>query len=243
MKRIRRDPGIIDGVSPIYLCEISSKRRYEFSDLARIYFGRLASAVVSLAVILYSFICIWIGLIPIGTALATVIPFDSRLLAQCTSEDFRLAIHPNGPCWNSYTVSVVMVIVAVSLVLPFELGHLEVMQWVMGFIRLGVLITIIVYAFVGSLSTEKSVPWTKFHLTGWLKGISVCMYYFLACQNLPSVVQPLKDKSNMFSIIIATVLTAAIVYSVVGILVAIRFGSDVNEWAALNWVIREGLYN
>ena len=231
--------GAIDKSSPTWpfcLCEISSRNRYEFCDLAHIYFGRLASSAVALVLISYLFLVFWISCIPAGTALATVIPFSGDTLSKCASSDFRLAIHPDGSCWNSYAISILMLVAVILFGFLFELGHLEVVQWVVGLMRLVILIAIIVYSFFGSKSTQESMPWTRFDLTGWLKGVSVCSFYYLCCLNLPSIIQPLKDKSKMFSIIIATTIALSLMYSIVGITVAMRFGSKVTEFAAANWV-------
>ena len=129
-----------------------------------------------------------------------------------------------------------MLVVVILFGFLFELGHLEVVQWVVGLMRLVILIAIIVYSFFGSKSTQENMPWTRFDLTGWLKGVSVCSFYYLCCLNLPSIIQPLKDKSKMFSIIIATTIALSLMYSIVGITVAMRFGSKVTEFAAANWV-------
>lgn len=226
------------------MCRLSVDKQFELQKLTQMFYGKTAGSIFCFIVVINMEMVCW-SLAQVGAgSWSTNLPLDSDLFVRCTDSDFLHHTHPQGRCWNSYAICVVLFGVVVVPLSCCELGQLKVLTVTMSLFRFIVLGAMAVHSFVLGVDTQygtgtdddKAIPWTNFAFTGWVKATPVFIFGLVTSVGIPTLSQPVTNKLAIPKIFALSVATAALVYAVVGVAISIHFKSDVNEMANLNWV-------
>ena len=221
------------------LCKIKTGRRFELQELCEIFIGKPAAIICTLLVVVY--LSNWTTVVISATALATNAPVDSHgsFLTQCTDSDFHFRLHPDGTCWNTYTLSV-LVFGVFSLIVAFtELGEMRILQTVLAFVRFATIGAMIVYSIFTvdeDHSHDRKVHWFQFSLRGFLAAVPTLVYAHLTVIGIPTISEPVARKQGLAKMWAGIFFTTSSFCGILGLTVAVRFKSTVNEVASLNWV-------
>lgn len=223
------------------ICKVRTGRRFEMQELCEVFVGKPAGLLCTLLIAAY--LCNWSTVVIAATAMASNVPVSDHgtFLARCSADDFRYRLHPVGPCWNTYSFTV-LVFGALALVVALaELGEMWVMQTVLGIVRFVTIGSMIGYSIVAEVIHKEDVPdvelpWFQFSLNGWLAAIPVMVYNHLTVVGIPTISDPVANKRGLAKMWGGVFFTTSVLSAVLGITVAIHFKSQVNEVASLNWV-------
>jgi hypothetical protein len=94
-----------------------------------------------------------------------------------------------------------------------------------------------VYA-VHDRSSDLVMHWDKLYLL-----LPIVAYAFIFHHSVPSLAHPVKDKQSLVSIFTYALLISLAAYALVGVVVSLFFGSDLNTASNLNWETYVGVRN
>ena len=225
--------------------DIRSERKFEVDELCRMFLGVKTSLLYGWSVVLWCLLSMWYYVTVAASAWAAHIPFSSQ---QCSDDDFRLMLHPDGPCWNTYTVCVLLFGVVAVPISMMELTEQKVIQVGLSLVRLLAVILMVGYCTISLFSNQTDEKydgheiqqnvWLRVDLIGGMSVVPV-VSHALSCQSLiPSFVQPVANKRNLHWLLAAAVFTCASVYGIVGVTVASHFKDQLVETSTLSWVCR-----
>ncbi|XP_062502199.1 uncharacterized protein LOC134179347 [Corticium candelabrum] len=160
----------------VSLCKVRTGRKFELDELCKLFIGKPASILCTLFILIY--LWDWSSAAISATAFATNVPVGDHgtFLSRCTDQDFLFHVHPLGTCWNTYTLSV-LVLGILSLVTALtELGEMSILQTALAIFRFTTIGAMVVYSMVTDSenkedgnSKEGAVAWYQFSLLGfWL---------------------------------------------------------------------------
>lgn len=221
---------------------ITTGRKFEVTELCRIFIGRLGGSVYMVIVLFYLWIGQWLTAPVAGTAWSTLLPVDNGVFRQCTHDDFKGVNHPTGGCWNLYALCVLFfgfIVVPMSCLDIKEQQVIQVFMTLMRFVLIG---CIIIYSISAEIidsekHSHKSIPWFDFHANGFLAAIPVVVYAQMLHLSIPTLVQPVSNKRVLTRLLTAVLVTTTIIYGLLGVTVAIYQKSDINEVCTLNWQV------
>ena len=229
----------VDLPSALSLCSIKTERTFELHKLTEIFLGKAAGAALCVVLLVNLETGGWSLAQVAAASWASNLPFSGGTLVQCSEKDFLHQTHPSDGCWNSYAVCLVLFgIIAIPLTF-LKMQSLKALIVGLTLFRVIVVAAMLIHSIVLGVidnSHSKSVPWTSFNVTGWFKATSVFVFGVSAQLAVATLSQPVSDKLKLHKMFIAVMITCALIYGSVGIAVAYRFGSDINEMANLNWL-------
>lgn len=233
-----------DVPSALAMCRIKSRRKFELQELTQIFFGNVVGAVMWVVSMAEATLANW-ALIQIAAgAWATNLPINGGIFTVCTEEDFRLRVHPHGECWNNYTICVVLFGCIVSLLSYFELQEIHILTVTISVCRYVSYVAMIIHALVivstGNQKHTDSIPWLGFSPRGWLAASSVFVFGQAIQFGIPTIGQVVPRKRRLPRMFMSVVISAILVYAILGVVVAICFGSNINEMSNLNWLLYTG---
>ena len=239
------DETLVTVSSALASCQVRTERKFELQELTDIFLGKHLGFVFWFVAITNSLLNSWLQAQVAAASWASNLPFKGSVFAKCTDEDFLLHDHPNGGCWNSYAVCIVVFGVITVFLAWFDLHQLGFLNYIVTVARFIVLAAMVVHSLV--LSADRNVDrkepketgnsvWTNFSTAGWLASVPVFIFSQLFPLPIPTVIQPMSNKAKLRRMLIAAVTTNAVLYFVVGVAVATNFEWNTNEMANLNWV-------
>eukprot|EP00118_Oscarella_pearsei_P008520 m.44402 g.44402 ORF g.44402 m.44402 type:complete len:507 (+) comp33515_c0_seq2:45-1565(+) len=231
---------------------VSSERKFEVGDLCRLFihpwFGHIYDAVVTFNVI----IILWIYGTLAASSWSSEIPFSGHTFRQCDSDDFLHRLHPDGRCWNAYSVCLLIYGVVVVPLSCLDLHSQVVFQTVMGIFRIVVILSMSIYSLAGAItrnSTELATTgnktpgeftqrhiWLHFDFAQWFGVIPVVSFALMVHFMIPTFCQSVGNKKHLRQIFTTALCMATGLYIIVGITVAMYFAADVNETCTLTWL-------
>ena len=226
---------------------VGSHRRFEIAELCRTFLGPFAGNLYLVALLIYQFLSQWMAGPTAAAAWACKIPFDSIRFQQCRQNDFLDVYQPtNDGCWNSYALCVLLFAVVVVPLSCLELKEQAVVQVVMALVRFAIIGSMIVYSIVVEVRSPEtscdvgqnvtSASWTGLQWNGLLAALPVFVFAQMLHVGIPTLSEPIRNKSKLARIFWSVFGCTTIIYGLLGVAVAIRFKSDVNEVCSLNWV-------
>lgn len=126
---------------PIF--EITTKRKFEISELSEIFVGKWFKYTYLVIVTIYGFFGLWSSSSVAGTAWATNIPYNFGLMETCDSDAFLYQILPSGGCLYSYYFSLLLfalVVVTLSVMNLKEQVAIQVTFGVLRYLTVGVIV-------------------------------------------------------------------------------------------------------
>ncbi|XP_062509260.1 transmembrane protein 104 homolog [Corticium candelabrum] len=222
--------------------EIRTDRRFELPELCQIFLGRVTSICYLLALLFYLFLSQWMASPIIGTAVATNMPINSGVFRQCNEKDFGPHLHPTDGCWNTYALSVLLFSVVIIPLSCLELKELAVIQVIMALFRFIMLLVMSIYSIVSVAEEDDSSDtssdddvFTKFNIQGLLAAVPVFVFAQMLQSSIPSLTQPISNKRRLVVFYSAVFLVTTILYSMVGVTVAMYKKNNILEVCSANW--------
>ena len=232
---------------------ISSKRKFEMTELCDIMFGLVGKISFVIIMTIYSFLTLWSFCAVVGTTWSSNIPVNTSMVAECHQTDFTMQYFPtNTRCYSWYRVCVSVFGVVVTLLSLLELNEQKYIQAIFSilrFVALSSIITFAIYLIVyNSLNADTPIPsglnhtnatstqlLSRFDMKWWLVTIPVLVYAQNLHQGIPSLTHPVLPKIRLKAMLIATFVTTWSFYTLLGIVVSFAFLSLINENATLDW--------
>lgn len=234
-----------DIVSALSLCQIRTGRRFELQELTEIFLGKAAGVVFWVFAMCNCLLNGWTMAQVAAGSWASNLPFKGTTLAKCSEEDFLLHVHPDGGCWNSYVICIVLFGLITLLLAWFDFYELSSITITITVLRFVVLSAMIVHSLVLSINRDQGhSAWKEFSTEGWLTAVPVMVTNQLFPLAIPTLIQPVSHKTKLPVMFMASLITTGLLYAAVGITVSVHFGAKTNEMANLNWVpYTDGSYN
>ena len=230
---------------------ISTKRKFEMTELCEIMFGKAAKIIFGIYLIISS--CLWGSVAVVGTSWSTNIPVNTSGIAQCHERDFTMQYFPaDMRCYHWYQVCVSVfgvIVVSLSLLELNEQKYIQAMFSILRFIAAFSIILFSTYIVIhNGLNSNTTLPLelkytnatstqllSKFNVKWWLVTIPVLVYAQDLNQGIPTFTHPVIPKKHLKAMLIATFITTWSFYTLIGILVSFAFLSLTNENAVLDW--------
>ena len=232
--------------------EIQMKRKFELAELCEIFFGPWTKYLYMIILTIILFMACWSCTTVAGSAWATNIPFNFGSLSQCSHDAFKDHLFPvDHGCQNAYRFSVMIYALIVIPLSLLELADQKYLQVLLGFLRFFTVACIVVYCLVKLISdpqgnsgfspnsTEKydyGHELFKFDYSGWLLSVPVLAYGQILHMGIPSLTQPVKAKKWLRAFFGAVFTCTTLLYTSLGLLVALWYKGEVQETCTLNFV-------
>eukprot|EP00731_Ephydatia_muelleri_P012370 Em0006g1264a len=218
--------------------EILVTRKFELTELCQVFVGRWFKVFYLLVVITASFIVLWTYSTVAGSAWSTNLPLNFGPLRMCTEEEFQDNIYPKGSgCLAAYRT--------LASFRPYSGG-----------LRFAIIGAMVLYALfnlgIGGLQggvplsangTESNLTGNVlsdfvygFSFTGWLSAIALFTSALIIHPGLSTLTHPIKNKKPLGWFVLSIYGTVAVFYVLMGVILTLWFGSDVNSTITLNWV-------
>lgn len=239
---------------PIY--ELTFDRKFEVSELCRIFFNKYVSYVYIVALSLYAFLNNWTFSTVAGSAWASNLPFHKLGSASmCSGIAFQHQTLPSGGCLYGYYFSLtVFAVIVISLSL-FDLREQAIVQATLGLLRFVTLAAIITYCIISlvqggdacrdelemdnmttSINVEMEFMVLRSDLKGWLVSIPVFINAFILHNGISSLMYPVEHKSYHHWLLMSAFFVSMTFYLSLGIVFTLWFRAATQETATLNWV-------
>eukprot|EP00731_Ephydatia_muelleri_P012383 Em0006g1277a len=237
--------------------EILVTRKFELTELCQVFVGRWFKVFYLLVVITASFIVLWTYSTVAGSAWSTNLPLNFGPLRMCTEEEFQDNIYPKGSgCLAAYRFCVFLFAVVVLPLSLLDLKNVGVIQTIFGGLRFAIIGAMVLYALfnlgIGGLQggvplsangTESNLTGNVlsdfvygFSFTGWLSAIALFTSALIIHPGLSTLTHPIKNKKPLGWFVLSIYGTVAVFYVLMGVILTLWFGSDVNSTITLNWV-------
>ena len=241
--------------------EILTTRKFELTELCNIFVGRWFKVFYLLVVIIASFIVLWTYSTVAGSAWATNLPLNFGSLRMCTEDEFQDNIYPQGSgCLNAYRFCVFLFAVIVLPLSLLDLKNVGAIQTIFGLFRFAIIGAMVLYALVNIVmngflggaiaepangtaamatgnATGSALDFVLgFSFTGWLSAIALFTSALNLHPGLATLTQPIKEKKPLGWFVLSVYSTVVVFYILMGILLTLWFGIDVNSTITLNWV-------
>ena len=148
---------------PIF--EITTKRKFEISELSEIFVGKWFKYAYLIIVTIYGFFGLWSFSSVAGTAWATNIPYNFGATEMCDNDAFLYQILPTGGCLHSYYFSLFLFALIVVTLSVLNLREQVAVQVTFGVLRYLTVCIIVVYSIIrlfqggdGCLEGESFLP-------------------------------------------------------------------------------------
>ena len=238
---------------------ISIYRKFEPSELCHVFIGQWLKVIYIVLLTVHSFLALLSYSTVTGTAWSVNLPLNFSTLEQCTDKDFFQKWLPFDGCLNAYRFSLFLFAVVVIPLSLLDLKEQAIVQFLLGVLRFVTLGGIILYCFVylvqgfvlndchdtvavhtsdilnNSLTSMKDIAF-HFDFNGWVVAIPVFVYALSLHQGIPGLTHPIKEKNWLRGLFNVLYIVVILIYTVLGILVALWFRDCTNENCTLNWV-------
>lgn len=237
---------------PIF--DIKLSRKFEPSEMCEIFFGKYVKIIYIVVLSLYIYTAAWSFTTVAGSAWASNLPFNTSSLHQCEFDDFNKVLLPVEPgCVNAYRLCVFLYGVIVVTLSLIELTDQKILQIIFGILRFVTMGSMILYCIVRVAeahgqsphnatvlqnSTVLSLGDAFIHFDGraWLIAIPVFVYSQITHQGIPSLSAPIKAKKHLGHFLRVIFVSTFVVYTAVGVFVAMYWQDTIQETSTLNWV-------
>ena len=235
------DYSTINNVQDEIIPEIDPDRKFELNELSKITMNNTASLMVSFVVILTAILMIFDGIIPASQALAVNLPINTTIFSACNGSEFDAGFLPSeSSCVNWYRLMVgVMGLIGTVLsclqgkeriyvIAILSITRIVVMCYMMGF-------SIFVISENRKGNNSKEIAFvTKFELSQGMLATSTFFSMLILPTLVPSVTQPIPNKSRLRPLIIVSFVSLTIFLSMYGIILSFAFGHSIHPNSILN---------
>ena len=219
-------------------------------ELCSIFLGKRVGSLYLAILVFYLWLALWVNAPIAGSAWSTLLPLNFGVFEQCTQQDFIGKYRPENGCWNSYALCVVFFGIIVVPISCLDIKEQELFQVVMSFLRFVLIGGLVLYSFAAEVSgfhpgaslgdseviSESHVRWTKFNVDGLLAALPVVVYAQFLHIAIPTIAQPISDKTKLVWVISLVFATTTSLYGLLGLTVAIHHKDAINEVCTLNWM-------
>ena len=243
--------------------EITLQRKFELTELSRIFLGSYGEYSVAVVLVLNSILICWACATVAGSSLSSNISYNFGSLERCKDSEFHHRALPGDGCKHSYRFSVFLYAVAVIPLCLLELSEQKYLQLILGifrFVIVGCMGTYSIIKLFGDHDYPKNYPvddcnttvscdpnevlgdfdyWhevSRFGLKGWLTSVPVIFYAQLLHAGIPKLTHPVKNKQYLRGFMLAVFTTSSVLFLFVGVTVALWFKKDTEETCTLNFV-------
>ena len=234
--------------------EIQLSRKFEPSEMCEVFFGKYMKIIYISVLSIYSFTATWSFVTVAGSAWASNLPFNTSTLQRCEFDDFNKVLLPVEPgCANAYRLCVFLYGVIVVTLSLIGLTDQKFLQIIFGVLRFVTMCCMILYCIVKVAEAHGESPhnttmyenktvltlgdvFIHFDARAWLVAVPLFVYSQITHQAIPSLTAPIKAKKHLGHLIIALFTTTFLVYSAVGVFVAMYWQDTIQETSTLNWV-------
>ena len=216
--------------------------KFELYELCDLFMGYTSKYLFLLCLALYTYGCLWAFGAVFSQALSISIPLATYLSSSPQH-------HPLPPEELSNISYWIYLVIFATLVIPLtciELTEQVYTQLVLATCRLVVAILIVYTSLQKYLSHQDTyemdnsiTPTPLVNLRGITILLPIAVYALAFTQAMPTLSEPVQDKSQLAVIFQCTALVCVIGYAMIGISVALAFGSAVEESCNINWVSYE----
>lgn len=234
--------------------EIKLNRKFEPSEMCEVFFGRYMKIIYIIVLSLYIYMAAWSFTTVAGSAWASNLPFNTSSLHRCEFDDFNRVLLPVEPgCVNTYRLCVFMYGVIVVILSLIELTDQKILQIIFGILRFVTMGGMILYCIVKVAEAHGESPhnatefqnstvlslgdaFTHFDGRAWLVAVPVFVYSQITHQGIPSISAPIKAKKHLGHFLRVVFVSTFVVYTAVGVFVAMYWQDTIQETSTLNWV-------
>lgn len=233
---------------------IKLNRKFEPSEMSEVFFGRYMKIIYIIVLSLYIYMAAWSFTTVAGSAWASNLPFNTSTLHRCEFDDFNKVLLPVEPgCVNAYRLCVFLFGVIVVTLSLINLTDQKILQIIFGILRFVTIGSMIVYCIVKVAETHGQSPHNAtlllnsttlslgeafIHFDGraWLVAVPVFVYSQIMHQGIPSLSAPIKAKKHLGHFLRVIFVSTFVVYTAVGVFVAMYWQDTIQETSTLNWV-------
>ncbi|KAL1530713.1 hypothetical protein AB1Y20_001612 [Prymnesium parvum] len=226
---------------------LPSHTTYEIPMLCRLFIGRWAERLVMLSVSLYLVGSLWSYISVFAASMAAVVPLPGLLrhhdsLATC--DIYQTDMH-GGSCLTLYYFWVLVFAIAMAVLLALDMREQACFQCTMTALRGCIIALMVLTLLLGERSDfgleeeEGEVPTDTPETPVRWSGLSTIVLIGVFCQNfqmgVPSLLQPLKQKSDFPKVFAGALACTFIMYTILGLSAVRALGADVDPSCNLNW--------
>ena len=238
--------------------EIQLKRKFEPSEMAQAFYGRIMKVVYIVVFSIYCFLAAWSFSTVAGSAWAANLPFSTNVtpgLRQCQYDEFKDTLIPaSTECLNVYRLCIFFFGVVSVVLSMLELTEQKILQIFLGLLRFVTIGSMVIYCIVRLIQTHGEAPhstnstlgdtsnmtfgdaFLHFKFNYWLVAIPVFVYSQITHQGIATLTAPVVPKKRLGRFFITIISTTCIIYTVLGVIVAMYWQDSVQETSTLNWV-------
>ena len=238
--------------------EIKLKRKFEPSEMAQVFYGRIMKVVYIFVLSIYCFLAAWSFSTVAGSAWAANLPFSTNVtptLQKCDYNEFKDTLVPASiECLNVYRLCIFFFGVVSVILSMLELTEQKILQIFLGLLRFVTIGSMVIYSIVRLIQTHGEAPhsanstqgntpnmtlgeaFVHFKFNYWLVAIPVFVYSQITHQGIATLTAPVVPKKRLGRFFIAIISTTCIIYTVLGVTVAMYWQESIQETSTLNWV-------
>eukprot|EP00118_Oscarella_pearsei_P021951 m.250263 g.250263 ORF g.250263 m.250263 type:complete len:487 (+) comp40314_c1_seq3:60-1520(+) len=224
---------------------VGDKRKFEVGEMCRMFIHPWVGHIYDISLLFSTCLCLWAYGALAASSWSSEIAFSGSTFRQCDGGDFLHKLRPDGACWNAYSVCILIFGAIVVPLSCLDLQSQVAFQIIMGCFRILLMVSMSAYslaetvqrnATISTLDSQRHI-WLHFDFRQWFSGVIPVVSAALTVHPMiPTFCQSVRNKKQLRSIFVAALSMAAILYTLVGITVALFFASEVNETCTLNWI-------